>query len=373
MGVESEAAALNPVAEPAALPARVIEAVSSAAGRSEPRLPATTIALAVVLDLAAAWLFVVGPHTWFAYGLTVGLHLMAVVPLVLVRRLPPSQRGLLIGFGLALPLVGAPIVAAALTAKGKPAVLEDVAGDEYTTEPLDPAAIRRFAEALPAAEVLLTGTVEDRRALLSMLGQRADKEAVAMLRWALTATPPDIGMEAALALDDMSTTFEKRLVAARKQVEETPTGAAALAAADLIMGAVQSQMLDAYRVGTLASEARRHFSTAHGLDMSLAADVALGLARLELALLRPDAALEVLEQALPSASPEARPPLESLRQEALLSAHDLPWEGQSLLNTYRRPLPPPLPRPHRGRTRMPLSRRLPRPMPRACRKRERLA
>jgi hypothetical protein len=372
MGVEGEAA-LNSVPEAEALPARVIEVVSSADARSEPRLPITTFALSAVLDLAAIWLFAVGPHTPFLYGLTLGIHLLATAPLALVRRLPSSQRGLLMGFGLALPLVGAPIVAAALTAKGRPAILEEFAAGEHTAEPLDPATIRRFAEALPAAEVLLTGTVEDRRALLSMLGRRADAEAVAMLRWALTATPPDIGMEAALALDDMSTTFEKRLGASRKQVEEAPTATAALAAGDLIMRAVQAQMLDAYRVGALAAEARRHYSTAHGLDASLAPDVALGLARLELALLRPDAALEVLEQALPSASPEARPPLEALREEALLSSHALPWEGPSLLNSYRHPMPPPLPRPHRGRTRTPLSRRLPRPMPRALRKRERLA
>jgi hypothetical protein len=60
---------------------------------------------------------------------------------------------------------------------------------------------------------------------------------------------------------------------------------------------------------------------------------------MELAVLRPDSALEVIDRALATASPAMRLELHALRQEAVLASHSLPWEGPSALATYRRPLP----------------------------------
>jgi hypothetical protein len=70
--------------------------------------------------------------------------------------------------------------------------------------------------------------------------------------------------------------------------------------------------------------------------------VAASRARLELALLRPDAALAHIDGALATASPSVREELLALRQEAVVASHVLPWEGPSALASYRPAMPPPL-------------------------------
>jgi hypothetical protein len=106
------------------------------------------------------------------------------------------------------------------------------------------------------------------------------------------------------------------------------------------MHAVESQMIEPSRIGALAAEARKHYAEAGGgANRAQASVVALGMARLELALLRPDVALAVLDQALPSAAPDQRAELTMLREDALLATHRLPWEGSSLLRSYRPILP----------------------------------
>jgi hypothetical protein len=294
----------------------------------------------VALDLIAACAFPLGARIWFAYALVLALHVAGAAPLLFARRVPWSQRSLLAAFAITLPVVGAPTMAYALMARGRPALLEEMSRADLANAAPDPALIRRLADTLPAPEVLMVGDPDDRRALLSALARRADGRSVALLRWALTATSPDVGMEAALALEDMSSTFEKRLVALRKQLGEAPSRAAALVAADLIMRAVESQMIEPSRIGGLAAEARKYYAQAGGgADPAQATAVALGSARLELALLQPEMALAVLDQALPSATPDRRAELTALREDALLATHRLPWEGSSLLRSYRPAVP----------------------------------
>ena len=64
-------------------------------------------------------------------------------------------------------------------------------------------------------------------------------------------------------------------------------------------------------------------------------EVAVGRARLELAILRPDLAIVAIDQALPSAPPAIGVELHKLRDEAEVRSHDLPWESPSLLSTWR--------------------------------------
>ena len=73
----------------------------------------------------------------------------------------------------------------------------------------------RLAAALPSCEALSAGTVEERRAIIATLVRRADADAVALLRWALGASDPDLAVDAALALEELTASFDARLAACR--------------------------------------------------------------------------------------------------------------------------------------------------------------
>jgi len=184
--------------------------------------------------------------------------------------------------------------------------------------------------------------VEERRAILATLTRRADAEALAILRWALGAPDPELAIEAALALEDVSATFEARLEAARREVRERPSFGAALRAAEIVARAIDAGIPDPSLVPSLARDARELFTQAAELDPARHDVAALGRARLELLVLRPDSALACIDQALPTAGDEHRAELKELREDAVLAAHALPWEGPSALATYHPEGPPPL-------------------------------
>jgi hypothetical protein len=173
---------------------------------------------------------------------------------------------------------------------------------------------------------------------------------VALLRWALGASDPDLAVDAALALEEMTASFDARLSACREAlaaaqggateretaapVATLPASEAALAAAELITHAIDVGVADPALVPALASEARDDYALA-GADSTQAGAVAIGRTQLELGALRPDTALACIDAALPGVGPEIRPVLLSLREEALLASHALPWEGPSALASYQ--------------------------------------
>jgi tetratricopeptide (TPR) repeat protein len=293
--------------------------------------------IASAIDLAAVALLVAaGQLTALVLTLALVLHLAASASLALARGLPASRRSLLVAFALTLPVVGAPIALLSLAGGGARSEVADLLKDEPEPEPPpEVALIRNVADGLPAPDALLVADVEERRARLWALGRRADAESIALLRWALTAGPNDLGLEAALALEDLSIEFEKRLKELRRQLEETPTAACARAAGDHITHAFEVGAVDVAQLRAYADEARGHYDRAAELDPKLAAEVAVGRARLELAILRPDLALAAIDRALPAAPPAIGAELHKLREEAEVRSHDLPWESPSLLSTWR--------------------------------------
>jgi hypothetical protein len=308
-------------------------------------LPALAIGVATAIDLAAAGLLLAGPLCWAVGGLALALHIFATGSLLLGRRLRGSRRTMLLAFSLALPVVGAAAVILALAASGPETrrseleigLAHDDEEDDRAQAPT-PAQIRAFGEALPAADALLVAGVEERRAMLWALGRRADADAVALLRWALTAAPNDLGLEAALALEDLSIGFEKRLDAHRKALAAAPDHDEAMAAGAWLTRGFEIGLVDVARMRKFAAEARQFYALARARRPEAAADVALAEARMEMAVLRPDKALDLLDAALAGAATPRHDELRRLRAEAALQSHDLPWEGPSLLATYRNEL-----------------------------------
>ena len=301
------------------------------------------------------------PWTLAAAG---GCHAAALLPIAFLRRLSGSEKSLALSFVFAMPIFGALMAVLALEhgdgdgnlisdlALAPPLASEAVAGD-----------FGRLAAALPSCEALSAGTVEERRAIIATLVRRADADAVALLRWALGASDPDLAVDAALALEELTASFDARLAACRDALaaaRSTDVGVAgtaaavpatappeagamtvglaaseaALAAAELITHAIDVGVADPALVPALASEAREDYALA-AADKDQSDMVAIGRTQLELGALRPDTALACIDAALPTAGADARPILISLREEALLASHALPWEGPSALASYQ--------------------------------------
>jgi hypothetical protein len=277
------------------------------------------------------------------------LHVAAVLPFAATRGLQSSERALGAAYVFALPLAGAPIAALALVTEGRLEADRPEASLSATAGPELPRVdeLRRLGEALPCCEALLAGGVEERRAILATLTRRADADAVSVLRWALGAPDPELAVDAALAIEEMTAAFEARLAEARAELEAAPASAeAALAVAEVVTQGIDASVVDAALVPRLAQEARRCFAAAAAApdgEAARALAVALGRARLELQILRPDTALACLDEALGRLPPDSHPALLALREEAVLASHALPWEGPSALATYQHAgAPPPL-------------------------------
>ena len=309
------------------------------------RFAASWIA-ASLADLAGVALLVGVRQAW-ALPVAGGLHVAALLPIALRRALGPSEKTLALSFVFALPVVGAPLAALALE-PGDGELAVDLAAGAVPAAEIVGGDFGRLAAALPSCEALMAGSVEERRAIIATLVRHGDADAVALLRWALGASDPDLAVDAALALEEMTASFDARLAACREALTAArgaeghpdapapalPTAEAALATAELITHAVDVGIADPALVPALASEAREDYELA-GADRARADAVAIGRTQLELGALRPDTALACIDAALPDAGADARPTLLALREEALLASHALPWEGPSALASYQ--------------------------------------
>ena len=269
-------------------------------------------------------------------------HAAAAVPLAASNALSRSERALAATLVLTLPLVGLAVSALALGTVGRAEIIQQPPGEALPPEPPDPEDVRRMAEALPCCEALLHGALEERRAVLATLTRRADADAVALLRWALGAPDADLAVEAALALEDISATFEGRLAV------RAPRGGRAPVARGGHGGGRRGR----------ARHRRRHRRSLADPDAGPRGARALreGGGAGPAAPGRGRAGAR--EARAPGAAPGHRAGLHRrgaadgfardaagarrVREEAVLASHVLPWEGPSALATYRPAMPPPL-------------------------------
>ncbi len=291
-------------------------------------------------DVAALALLLARPGSVGAAVVAAALHLAALLPFAVRSGLTTSERQLGAAFVFGLPVVGAPLAALAVLTVGQSELLDRPDDDPVLGDGPRADELRRMGEALPCCEALLSGQADERRAIIATLTRRADADAVALLRWALGAPDPELAVDAALALEEMAASFEVDLANCRKELAAAPDGKApdaALAAGELITDAIDAGVADPALVGTLAHEARGYFERAGDGSSARLVAIANGRVSLELAVLRPDTALACIDEALGQVAPADRPALEAMREEAVLAAHALPWEGPSALATYIHP------------------------------------
>jgi len=341
---------LDGVPNPAGAKASAGEALVVATPPKRP--PVAPWIVVSMADLVGLGLVVGVQETWTLFA-AAGLHLAALLPIALMRTLSSSEKALAASFVFAFPVLGASLAVLALE-HGDGDLISDLTQAPSASPDAVATDFGRLAAALPSCEALTAGTVEERRAIIATLVRRGDADAVALLRWALGASDPDLAVDAALALEEMTASFDARLAACREALAVAqgapadtaapsssplpsptlPASEAALAAAELITHAIDVGVADPALVPALASEARDDYALA-GADSTQAGAVAIGRTQLELGALRPDTALACIDAALPAAGPEIRPVLLSLREEALLASHALPWEGPSALASYQ--------------------------------------
>jgi hypothetical protein len=331
--------------------------VDAAVARRRP-LPVIPWVSAVLIDLTAV-LLLFGHAPSPVRLLTAALHLAALVPIVVAPGLPPSERLLGAAYTFAIPVFGAPLAAISLGTAGHGELVEA----DPTAVPVAPEApraeeLRSLGEALPTCEALLAGSIDERRAIIATLALRADAGSVALLRWALGAANPDLAVESALAIEEMTASFEARMDEHRKALAATPSSPGeALAAAELATDAIEAGLAETALLPSLAHEARGYYSVALAAEPTRAAAIAIGRARLELAVLHPDAALEAIDEVVVSGGDAGSEPvlaaksiekiepaememLLALRDEAVMATHALPWESASALASYHPASPP---------------------------------
>jgi hypothetical protein len=318
------------------LPGRPAAAGGAPEIATRPPLPAVALAISAGIDVAALAVAVLGGDQALSMLAAVALHAAAATAAVLLAgdRLTGSRRTLVAALVVTLPVIG--VVLAMLGLDAEPQDELAVPPPPSSDEPELPDArhVRRVAAALPACEILMVASLGERRATLAALARRGDASDVSLLRW-MVSTGSEMAVEAALALDELGTIFESELVQWRAELAEAPSRGAALSCAALITRALETGIVEPTMVKALAVEARECLAQLSTLasehpqkDVDADADdgSAAARARLEMAAMKPDAALAILDQALAYASPNnpsgaALQELLALRGEARLLAH----------------------------------------------------
>jgi hypothetical protein len=225
------------------------------------------------------------------------LHLTAALVVLAPRTTEPSRRLLAAAMTVTLPVLGAAMAVLVVTMRGR-------GGDELLTrhEPgrrpeSGVVVARRITGGVPGCESLMAD-IDTRRTALAALQRDPDARAIALLRWSMMQADPDLAIEAALALEDLSARCARRSADACAEADRQPSRERALAAADEIAAPIHNGLAEPALARSLAALARHYYDRAVSLDEARDGELVWARASLELAVLRPDAALALLEPAL---------------------------------------------------------------------------
>jgi hypothetical protein len=246
------------------------------------------------------------------------IHVAAAVAIA-GCRVSASRRLLGLTLTATVPVAGPLLAVAALRGRGAGAPGVDELDVAAPVAALRAADLERLS-ALPPALERLCGDADARRAALATLIERGDADSIALVRWLLEHGDPEAVVEAALALEDLTRRADVSLERARARLAADASAAAALAAGDAAADLLHRGLADVVVAEELAAEARACYRLAESGDPSLAAAVAERRAALELAVLRPAAALEALESSALPADQERDDRLAELAIDAAFAA-----------------------------------------------------
>ena len=228
-------------------------------------------ALSAGIDLLAVALIASGQRYLQSYLGAIAIHLVAVFVVVKFDdRLLGSRRGLAAALTLALPLAGAGLAAIALCTRPQAGLVAAIAVDYVEPPMLDAACFQKIATALSPCEVLSAPANEASSATLAALTRRGDGESVKLLRWLVIANP-EMAVDAALALEELSMRFDAGLELRRRDLALAPSAESAFATAAFISHAMQSGLIDPVMLNSRASRGAAVFSRWRGSSIRAAA------------------------------------------------------------------------------------------------------
>lgn len=246
---------------------------------------------AMAIELAALTAAASGHVAAFAL-----LHAAAGLPILFHSPGPRSARFLAAALVLAVPLGGLALALLPLFHRSADRGAELLWAPPRESRHMTVEQAVELAEAPALCDALSSENPEVRSAALACLSRRADAESVHLLRWAHDRPDFALSLEAALALESLSAHQEAKLAACRSALALDHSAQSALTAAAACAELVESHLVE----GALASSMTR--STLQQID-AMAPPDALGLhgleirARLQLAALDPDGALDTLGKA----------------------------------------------------------------------------
>jgi hypothetical protein len=234
------------------------------------------------------------------------LHVTAAVTMLRLLGAEPTRRLLAAAMTFSLPLIGVAMAVLVVRVRGR-------GGDEFQTR-LEPVPrsesgaelARRLTAGGPACESLLAVDAETRHVAVRSLQRDADAGAITLLRWSVTQPDPDLALEAALALEDLSAQYAERSAQACAEVVRRPSRDNALAAAEMVASAIHNGLADPALLPMIAAQARAYYRKAAQLDEQRAGELTWARARLELAMLDPEAALALIEPVLAANADDER-------------------------------------------------------------------
>ncbi len=218
---------------------------------------------------------------------------LAFLPFVATSRIARSRRLLAGVLIFVIPLAGPLLALIVARARGGKMVLHSE-HEEALLARERAAEMRRAGDLTASLERLMSANPEERLAALVKLSGSADARAVAQLRWAVEHGSREVVLDAALTLEELDLRREKRLEGALHALETAPCFQHAFAAAEASAHGVLAGLADDASIPALADQARELYLRALLMDPVHANQVEERLARLELAVARPDAALEIL-------------------------------------------------------------------------------
>lgn len=281
------------------------------------------IGAAGAIDVAAQGVVCVEPGAW-AWLLAGLLHVTAAGVVLRLAGGEPTRRRLAAAMMFCLPPVGPVMAMLAVRLRGRGGdELLGRRGDELLGRraPVPRSAsgselAARLTAGGSACEALLAVDAEARHVAVSALQRDADAHAITLLRWSIAQPDPDLALEAALALEEITARYAERSAEACAVAEHQPSRASALAAAEVIASAIHNGLADPALLPAIAAQARAYYQLAAQLDEPRAAELTSARARLELAMLDPDAALALIEPVLDAGADD-----EALRELYRDAAH----------------------------------------------------
>lgn len=253
------------------------------------------LAIAVAVVEAGMWAASITSGSALLPLAAVAVQLASV--LVIARR-QPRRRLLAAAVTAAVPVIGpiAANLATTIRGNGGRDLLHDGHAEAARVDAHQLA--RALVAELPACDALSSPDREIRWSCLAKLARRANASDLSLLRWARTRTRGDIAVEIALALEDIVVGFESRACAARERAARAHDYETRASAFRELTDGIQRGIVEDHALERFASEARQHHEAAIAADPDRARELLAERARLELAVDRPDVALEMLAGSL---------------------------------------------------------------------------